>query len=115
MCEKYVSLALRHLSFPSPLAHASNSRTFDSNAENCRINFLFPSIAEKGRTLLLELRELRIASRCLEADDHKERTMLSGHTDEQVQAMFADKRSKFESALPSLSIVQQEIIREYFF
>jgi len=115
MCEKYVSLALQHLWFTSPLPDASNSRTFDSNAEKCRINFLFPSIGEKGRTLLLELRELRIASRCLEADDHKERTVLSAHTDEQVQAMFAEKRSNFESALPSLSEVQRQIIREYFF
>jgi hypothetical protein len=115
MCEQYIAIAFEHLWFPSPQADTSSSRTFDSNAEGFRIHFLFPSISEPARNSLLELRSLRLASRCLQADDLNERTVGSGHIDEQMQARFAAKRSEFESVLPSLSKVQQEIIREYFF
>ncbi len=47
--------------------------------------------------------------------DKQLKSIASAHTDEQVEAQFEEMKANVERLLPSLSRVQQEIIREKFF
>ncbi len=115
MWEEYRPLALQHLVLPSPHHDESSERVFDEGPERLLIQFLFPGIAEKGMLLMVEVRELRWRLRCAKRYEKESQSILSAHSEEQIEAMFAEKCRVLEGVLNGLSVVQQELIREKFF
>ena len=114
MWEEYRPLALRYLVLPSPHHDKSSEQTFDCGPEMLLVQFLFPGIAEKGMQLMVEVRELRWRLRCAKRYEKETQSIMSAHSEEQIEAMFADKCRGLEGVLKSLSSVQQEILRAKF-
>jgi len=114
MCEKYVPLALKHLS-GLQLRDASTPRTFDGPAERYRLIFLFPGTSEKVFASLSEMRHIRWLLENVQAEDTEVRSIRSGHNAEQLHARYEIQKKEIESFLPHLTAVQQEIVAEYFF
>jgi hypothetical protein len=106
--EKYLAMAEASLSPASLIPHAAP--TPELAREWLRLNFLFPTLPEKGKTDLLSVRRYFLAAR----GQQQRQKHDPHHSSEHSEAMAEQAARQIREALPSFSPVQREILAAYY-